>query len=58
MLKVTVPLAEAGNCAFTCWLDTNSNGAGTPFTARHEPASAVGSGICEVAMFTGLICWP
>ena len=33
-------------------------GTGTPLTVRQDSPSAVGSGICWVAMLTGLICWP
>ena len=57
-VMVALPFTLAGNCPLICWPETNSMGTATPLTVRHDSPSAVGSGICWVAMLTGLICWP
>src|ERR1035438_7479714 len=55
---VPLPVTLNGNCAFIWPLETNSSGMGVPLTVRQDSPSAVGSGIWEVAIFTGLICEP
>ena len=58
MDMVALPATLNGNCAFTWLLETNSSGTGVPLTVRQDSPSAVGNGIWEVAIFTGLICEP
>src|ERR1017187_9208198 len=55
---VALPATLNGNWAFTWPLETNSSGMGVPLTIRQDSPSAVGSGIWEVAIFTGLISEP
>ena len=58
MLMVTLPPMFNGNCALTWPPETYNSGIGEPFTTRHDCPSAVGSGICDVAMLVALICAP
>src|ERR1019366_1113056 len=55
---VALPATLNGNCALIWPLETNSSGMGVPLTVRQDSPSAVGSGIWEVAIFTGLISEP
>src|ERR1017187_5124661 len=55
---VALPARLNGNCALIWLVETNSSGMGVPFTTRQDSPSAVGSGIWEVAIFTGLISEP
>src|SRR5271165_1061137 len=57
-MSVTSPTASNGIWALTWFGETNNIGTGNPFTVRQLFASAVGSGISAVAMFTGLSCEP
>src|ERR1700733_4236806 len=57
-ISVTSPIAWYGIWAFTWLGETYSIGTGRPFTLRQLLASAVGSGISEVVMLTGLNWFP
>ncbi len=48
----------SGNWALTWPVETNNSGIGEPFTTRQDSPSAVGSGICDVAMLVALNCAP
>src|SRR5450755_310805 len=50
----TLPTVSKGICALSWLGETNRMGTGNPFTVRQLSASAVGSGISEVARLTGL----
>ena len=52
-IMVALPSTLKGSCPLIWVLETNSTGMATPFTVRQDSPSAVGSGICWVAMFTG-----